>query len=159
VGAWLKPIEAVAASRKRPSAGAAAAADPRGGALALGVGATTARVGVTGWGVEAGETAGRVSDAGPAVGTARGCDRRGDFAVAAGSTLPGCPRRVASIVELAAGDANGTSDAAAGAGEAGGWADAGESPIQQSSKATTELGGQADRPIIPLPSPSGSAAR
>jgi hypothetical protein len=146
----------VPAIRTRWSAGAAAVVDPPGGALALGVGAAGIRAGVAGRGAEAGETAGLVMDPGLAVGTARGCDRRGDFAVAAG-TLPGCPRWAASIAELAAGEADGTPGEGPGTdgGESGGWAAAGESPIQQSSKATTELSGQADRPIIPFPSSTG----
>jgi hypothetical protein len=153
-GTCPKLIVTVPASRTRWSTGAAAAVDPRGGALALGVGGAGARAGIAGRGTGAGETAGLAPVSGPAVGRARGCERRGDFAVAAG-TLPGCPRRAASTAELAAGEADGTPDAVPGA-DVGGWAAAGESPIQQSSKATTELDGQADRPIIPFPSPSGS---
>jgi hypothetical protein len=128
--------------------------------LAFGVGAAATGVGVVGRGTEAGETDGLATDPGPAIGTARGCRRRGDFAVAAG-TLPGCPRRAASIAEFAAGEADGTPDVTPGAdvGDAGGWAAAGESPIQQSSKATAEVGGQADRPIIPSPLHQGPAAR
>ena len=93
--------------------------------------------------------------------TARDFTRRGEFSFVAGTAL-GLPDRPRSVVAVASGTADAWSrgpEPDADAGESGTCAAPSAASYQESSKATTVIDGQADRPIIPFPSPSRARRR
>jgi hypothetical protein len=147
------------ASRTRWSGGAPTvveAAGTRGGEFAFGIGEAAGRglgepgVVVVVEAADSGRGAGRVAA------TARDFARRGAFPLVAG-TVRDFSDRAGSVVAVASGGAAAWIRGPAfggDVGESGTCAAQGEGPWQESSKATTMIDGQADRPIIPFPSPT-----
>jgi hypothetical protein len=157
-------IDVDPASHTRGSRGAGRlgeAVGTRGGEFAVGIGEAAVRGHGEPSFIADGEADGFGKVEGRVAVAARAFTRRGELSFVTG-TARDLPGRAGSVVAVASGTAAAWirgPESGVDVGESGACAATGAASYEESSKAITKIDGQADRPIIPFPSPTRARRR